>query len=132
AELAIQTVNGLARAVERQRCGAAVGDRAQIVDTVGVVGVVVREEHRVDPVDAGSDELQAELGWGIDEDARARIALDHGADAGAAVAGVRGPAYVAPAAQLWHAERGSRAEERQPHATSIWTAPVSIAAPCAA
>ena len=30
---------------------------AQIVDAVGVVGMLVREEHRVEPIDLGVEEL---------------------------------------------------------------------------
>ena len=50
----------LLRAVDRQRAAAADRDGADVVDAVGVIGVVVREEHGVDPLDASLDELQAD------------------------------------------------------------------------
>ena len=45
-------------------------DRAQIVHAVGLVGMFVRQEHRVDVVDIGIDQLLAEIGRRIDHDAR--------------------------------------------------------------
>ena len=43
--------------------------RAQIVDAVGVVGVFVRVEHAVEPIDVGVEELLAQIRRGVDEDA---------------------------------------------------------------
>ena len=51
-----------------------------------VVGVIVRVQHRVDAIDARRDELQSQLGRRVEQDARARRALDDGADARALVA----------------------------------------------
>jgi hypothetical protein len=36
--------------------------RAQIVDAVGVIGVFVRIEHAVEPIDVGVEELLAQIG----------------------------------------------------------------------
>ncbi len=54
-------------------------ERAQVVDAVGVVGVLVGIEHRIEPIDLGSQQLLAQVGRGIDQDtgdARAIAALD--------------------------------------------------------
>ena len=54
-------------------------DRAQIVDTVGLVGVLVGQEHRVEVIDIGVDQLFAQIWRGIDHDAGhavAGLALD--------------------------------------------------------
>ena len=40
---------------------------AQVIDAVNVIGVLVREKHRVDIVDGRRHELQAQLGRGIDQ-----------------------------------------------------------------
>ena len=42
---------------------------AQIVDAVGVVGMLVGVEDRVEPVDLGIEQLLAQIGRGIDQDA---------------------------------------------------------------
>ena len=44
-------------------------ETAQVVDAVGVVGVLVGEEHRVEAVDLGVKQLLAQIGRGIDQDA---------------------------------------------------------------
>ena len=44
--------------------------RAQIVDAVGVVGMLVGVEHAVEPVDLGIDELLAQIRRGVDQYAR--------------------------------------------------------------
>src|SRR4051812_19197763 len=41
---------------------------AQIVDAVGGVGVLVGEQHRVEPVHLGIEQLLAQVGRGIDQD----------------------------------------------------------------
>src|SRR5262245_1095523 len=46
---------------------AVIGDLAQIVDAVGVIGVVVGVEHAVEPDRAGIEELLAQIGRGIDQ-----------------------------------------------------------------
>ncbi len=45
-----------------------VGDHAQIVDAVRVVGVVVRVEDAIEVGDAGVEQLFAQVGGGVDED----------------------------------------------------------------
>ena len=41
--------------------------RAEIVDAVGLVGVLVGQEHRVDMIDPGVDQLLAQIGRGVDQ-----------------------------------------------------------------
>ena len=43
-------------------------DRAQIVDAVGLVGVLVGQEHGVEVIDIGVDQLLAQVGRGVDQD----------------------------------------------------------------
>ncbi len=43
--------------------------RAQIVDAVGVVGMLVGVEHAVEPIDLGIEELLAQIRRGVDQDA---------------------------------------------------------------
>jgi len=47
---------------------------AQVVDAVGLVGMLVRQEHRIDVVDIGIDELLAQVGRGVDHDTRGAVA----------------------------------------------------------
>ena len=68
---------------------ALIRQRANIVDAMDVVRVVVREENRVHSARAGRDELESKLGRGIDEDVRPSIRLDQSSDASPFVAGVR-------------------------------------------
>jgi hypothetical protein len=44
-------------------------ERAQIVDAMGVVGVFVRIEHAVKPIDLGVEELLPQIRRRIDKDA---------------------------------------------------------------
>jgi hypothetical protein len=45
-----------------------------------VIGVVVREQDRIDTIDSCRDELQSELWWRIDENSRFSIGLYERAD----------------------------------------------------
>ncbi len=59
--------------------------RAQIVDAMGLVGVLMRQEHRVDVVDLAVDQLLAQVGRGVDHDPRGAVlrrALDHAPSSG--------------------------------------------------
>ena len=44
--------------------------RTQIVDAVGVVGMLVGIEHGIEPIDLGVQKLLAQVGRGVDQDAR--------------------------------------------------------------
>ena len=59
--------------------------RAQIVDAVGMVGVLVRVEYAVDPIDLGVEKLLAQIRRRIDQHARdAAFAFPFNQDRGAA------------------------------------------------
>ena len=63
-------------------------DRTQIVDAVGLVGVLMGQKHGVDVIDLGIDQLLAQVGRGIDHDPRGAVragALDQQRAAAAAV-----------------------------------------------
>ena len=47
--------------------------RAQIVDAVGMVGVLVGVEHAVEPIDLGIEQLLAQIRRRVDQDAGARL-----------------------------------------------------------
>jgi hypothetical protein len=68
---------------------ALVRKRANVVNSVNVVRVIVREENGVHSARARRDELKSKLGGSIDEDVRAPIRLDQCSDASPLVAGVR-------------------------------------------
>jgi hypothetical protein len=65
------------------------GEGADVVNAVHVIGVVVREEDRIDTIDSRRDELQSELRWRIDENSRFSIALNERADPGSLVPRIR-------------------------------------------
>jgi hypothetical protein len=54
-----------------------------------VIGMVVREEHRVDPIHCGCNELKSELGRRVDEDSSSARRLDERAHARALVSRIR-------------------------------------------
>jgi hypothetical protein len=54
-----------------------------------VVGMVVRPEYRIDPVDPVGDELSAQVWRGVDEQPPAFVALDDDRDARAPVFSAR-------------------------------------------
>src|SRR6266550_8838404 len=45
-------------------------DGTEIVDAVGLVGMLMGEEYRVDMIDLGVDQLLAQVGRGVDQDTR--------------------------------------------------------------
>ena len=58
-----------------------------------VIGVVVREEHSVDAVNAPCDQLQPQLGGRVDEYSRTTVRLDESADARSLIARIRRTAH---------------------------------------
>ncbi len=91
-------------------------DRAQIVDAMGLVGVLVGQKHRVDVVDMGVDQLLAQIGRGVDQDPRhAAIGSPLGQQRAAAAAVFRivGIAGAPAERRTRNAGRGSAAEDRQ-------------------
>jgi len=45
-------------------------DRPKIVDPMGLIGVLMRQKHRIDVIDIGVDQLFAQVGRGINHDPR--------------------------------------------------------------
>ena len=85
---------------------------AEIVDAVGLVGVLMGQEHRVDVVDIGVDQLLAQIGRGIDHDPRhAAICLSARPAASSGGGG---------SSDFWDRRRPSRARdaERRPRIRS--------------
>jgi hypothetical protein len=50
-----------------------VEERSKIVDTVGVVGVIMRVKHAIDVLDPGVDQLLANVWWGVNQNARVPV-----------------------------------------------------------
>ena len=83
---------------------------------MGVVGVLVRVEHGLDPIDFGGEQLLAQVAAGVDDDAgrlvdAVRIALDQQRAAAAAVLRVFGVADAPVAADARHAAGGPAAHD---------------------
>ena len=45
-------------------------DRTEVVDAMGLIGMLMGQEYRVDVLDIGVDQLLAQIRRGIDDDAR--------------------------------------------------------------
>jgi len=52
---------------------------------VHVIGVIVREQNRIDTIDSRGDELEPELRWRVDENPRSSVGLYQRADPGSLV-----------------------------------------------
>src|SRR5579863_7147016 len=81
---------------------------------MGVIGVAVREEHRIDAPRAGLEQLLAQIRRGIDEQDRAAI-LHQDRNPAAAVLGVRRIARAPIAADPRHAPGRAAAQHRDTH-----------------
>src|SRR5690242_11221519 len=114
-ELSTQTLERFGGAEHRQGCVAPNRERAKVVDAMRVVGVIVREQHRVDAIDPGSDQLQPQLGGCVDEYSRTTIRLDERADTCSFVARIGGATHFASAAEHGNTEAGAGAEEEEAH-----------------
>ena len=91
-------------------------DGTQIVDAVGLVGVLMGQEHRIDVVDIGVDQLLAQVGRSVDHDPRralVRHPLDQQRTAAAAISRVVGIAGAPAERRTRHAGGGTTAEDRQ-------------------
>ncbi len=54
--------------------------RAQVVDAVGMVGMLMGDQHAIEPIDLGVEQLLAQIRRAVDQNARAvalRIAAFH-------------------------------------------------------
>src|ERR1700682_175921 len=91
-------------------------DRAKIVDSMGLIGMLMRQKHRIDVIDIGIDQLFAQIGRGIDHDPRdpAIVSpLDEQRAAAAAVFRIIGIAGAPAERGTRDAGRGSAAEYSQ-------------------
>ena len=111
--------------------------RAQIVDAVGVVGMLMGVEHAVEPVDVGIEQLLAQIGRGVDQDAgdaRQRIVpLDQKRAAPAAVFRIVGIAGAPAQRRPRHAAGGAAAENGEFSVIAVVMRPAALsrlAAPC--
>jgi hypothetical protein len=50
-----------------------VEERSKIVDTVSMVGVIMRVKDTIDVVDPGVDQLLADVWWRVNENARVSV-----------------------------------------------------------
>ena len=114
AEARDQHLGGLGVGPDRQPGAAVLGDGAQVVEAVQVIGVRVGVEDAVEEPDPGVEELGAQVGGGVDQDAGGAGgggALDEQRAAAAAVLRVRGVAVAPVAADAGDAGGGAAAED---------------------
>src|SRR5262249_8992972 len=90
-------------------------EAAQVVNAMGVVGVLMGEEYRVKPVHLGVEKLLAQIGRGVDQDPgdAGSVAPFHQERVAAAVSGIA--RIAGPPAQRGtrNAARGPGAEDRE-------------------
>src|SRR5262245_16257884 len=77
-----------------------------------MVGVIVCEQHRVDDANAGAEQLQAQLGWCVDEQVAPGEMKQHGA-AITMVARVGALADGTPTADHRYTDRSAGAQKRE-------------------
>src|SRR4051794_13237628 len=91
-------------------------DRTQIVDAMGLVGMLMGQEYRIDVIDIGVDQLLAQVRRGVDYDPRGAVrarALDHQRATAAAVLWIVGIAGAPAEGRTRYAGRGAAAEDGQ-------------------
>ena len=76
-----QDPRNLAMGKSRYRPAAAIAQNAQIIDAMAVIGVFVRPEHRIDPINFVVQQLHSQIWRGIDQQAAAGVAFNHDGDA---------------------------------------------------
>ena len=81
--------HGIGWPIHVDRNVALVRQRANVVNAMDVVRVIVREENGIHSAGTRRDELKSKLGRSIDEDVRTSIRLDQSSNASPLVAGVR-------------------------------------------
>ena len=106
-----EPLHRVGRSVHVDRRVGSVRKRANIIDPVDVIRVIVRENNRVDAAHTGGDELKTKLGRRIDEDVRAAVRFDQGADSGTLVPGICRSAHLALTSDLGDAKAGSRPQK---------------------
>src|SRR5256714_7850117 len=106
-----QTRHHFRRAVHVDWRFTAIRERADIVDPVHVIGVVVREKNRTYLVNARIYQLQPELWRSVDQNVRATVGFNQRADTCSLIAWIGRPAHLAAAADLGDTKAGSRAQK---------------------
>ena len=101
-----ESCHGVGRSVHLDGDVTLVRQRANVVDAVHVVGVIVGEKNRVDLTDAGVDQLKSQLRRRVDEYSHASVRLDQRADSGPLVTRISGSANLAGTADLGDAKAG--------------------------
>ena len=92
--------------------------RAQIVNAVGLVGMLVGQKYRIDVVDMSVDQLLTQVGRGIDHDPRdamASCAFDQQRATTSPVLRIPGIARSPAEGGPWNAGGRATAEDRQAH-----------------
>src|SRR5258705_6889344 len=109
----------LGAAVQRDSVTERLGDRAEVIDAVHVVAMVVRDDHRVDLADIRGEQLLAKVGPAVDENALS-TAFDQDRRAHAGVARLIGVALPPIVADLGDSGRRPAAENADFHASALW------------
>jgi hypothetical protein len=91
---------------------AAMGDRAELVDPMAMIGMVVRDDNGVEIADAGVQQLLADIGPAVDQEPLSG-ALDQQSAASPAVFRLIGVAFAPVGADPGNACRRPAAEDRQ-------------------
>jgi hypothetical protein len=84
-----QSLHRVGRTIHVDRRVTTIRKRADIIDAVDMIGVIVREQNCVDSTNIGGDELKTQLGRRVDEDVRSTVCPDQRAHAGTLVPRVR-------------------------------------------
>ena len=90
-------------------------ESAHVVDTARMILVLVRQQDRIETAYPRTQHLAAEIGAGIDHEARSAVGLDHRRGAQPLVAAIGRSADFAAASDHRHALGGSRTKNRQFH-----------------
>ena len=84
-------------------------ERPYVIQAHDVVGMLVREQDRVEALEARSQRLRAEVRGGVDQHVMAAVAHQDGG-AQALIARIGGCTHIAMAADSWHTRTGAGAE----------------------
>ena len=96
-----QPIQCLRRPIHREEGRAAIGDRADIVHAVRMIGVFVCEQHCIDSVDPISDQLQPQLRRRVDEKSRPAIPVSTNAPTRMRLSRGSGERHTAQPHPIW-------------------------------
>ena len=103
----------------RQTRAATKAERSEIVNAMTMIGVIVRPENAIDPVDGIFQQLLSQVGRGVHQQAFSRVALDDNRNSGAAIPGFGRIAFAPVVADTWHTSRCARSKYDQLHGTAL-------------